>query len=97
MARRIASQKPPEPAPPAEPTPGNKRGSGFRYTELGALVQQKPAEAAVLLRALIAANGGNVSAVARDRGVAYKTLTRWISSLAAMGHDPRPAPAAVAP
>jgi hypothetical protein len=86
-------RRPPRP----ERTPaGPPKGSGFHYTELGPLVEHDPASAAVLLRAKLAAARGNASEVARQEGVVYKTVARWIKVLTDKGLDPRPPRAASA-
>lgn len=88
MARRPAKSK--RAARPRPPGPGR----GFRYTDLGPLVRDRPVAAAAQLRADLARSGGNQSAVARQYEVSYKTVVRWIQQLEAQGHAVRAAPAA---
>lgn len=72
--------------PTSAPVPAK---GGFRFTELGPLVATKPQEASVLLASYLQANGGNVSATGRALGTTYRTVARWIKTLADAGHDPR--------
>lgn len=80
----------------AEIAASNGRGSGFHYTQLGPLVEHDPASACVLLRAKLSAANGNVSEVARQEDVTYKTVARWISRLVEKGFDPRQQPVPLA-
>lgn len=61
----------------------------FKFTDIGPQVDKEPAEAAAKLVAEIAARGSNLSRTARELGVDYRTLTRWLEKLLAAGHDVR--------
>lgn len=61
----------------------------FKFTEIGPLVEQDPAQAAEKLVAEVASRGSNLSRTARELGVDYRTLTRWLEKLLGAGHDVR--------
>jgi transcriptional regulator of acetoin/glycerol metabolism len=64
----------------------------FRVTPLTEQINSRQyAIAAASLAAAIAKREGNLAAAARDVGVNYRTMTRWLAALSAAGHDVRTA------
>jgi hypothetical protein len=61
----------------------------FKHTDIGPLVDEKPKEAAERLSKEIAQRGSNLSKTARELGVDYRTMTRWLAKLLEAGHDVR--------
>lgn len=85
MPRSMVVSRPVSPPPEEAPPPAR----GFRFTQLGPIVNDDPPSAAALLRVQLAKAGGNISRAARNMDVTYKTVSRWIAKLAGQGHDPR--------
>jgi hypothetical protein len=61
----------------------------FTFTEIGPLVSRDPSAAAEKLADLLAAKGGNQTALQVELGVDYRTLTRWLTRLGEAGFDVR--------
>src|SRR5262249_43505434 len=58
---------------------------GFRYTEIGQLIQSDAERASRRLTSLIAQHGSQVRA-GRAVGVPVRTMVRWISRVARLGY-----------
>jgi lambda repressor-like predicted transcriptional regulator len=61
----------------------------FKHTDIGPKVDKDPGKAADQLSAEIAARGSNLVRTAKELGVHYRTLTRWLDKLLDAGHDVR--------
>lgn len=66
-----------------------KRGRGFRYIRLSAIVAEDPTKAAEKIRAAWA-TAGSATGAAKRLEVSNATFWRYVDRLVKAGHDPRP-------